>query len=70
MAKSKGETTKLVIARSKSDSLRITVPSFIVKVFHLSTGDEFKWELESLDEKIIKVVIIKGSDSRPKKGGD
>lgn len=60
MARTKGETTKLVSAKTSSDSLRATVPSFIVKTLHLEAGDELAWEIESLDEKMIRVHIAKG----------
>lgn len=59
MPRTKGETTKLVSAKTSSDSLRVTVPSFIVKTLHLVAGDKMEWEIESLDEKTIRVHIIK-----------
>ena len=60
MPRTKGETTKVVNAKTSSDSLRATVPSFIVKTLHLEAGDELAWEIESLDEKMIRVHIAKG----------
>ena len=60
MPRTKGETTKLVNAKTSSDSLRTTVPSFIVKTLHLESGDELSWEIESLEEKMLRVRIIKG----------
>ena len=60
MPRTRGETTKLVIAKTSSDSLRVTIPSFIVKSLHLAPGDELEWEIESFDEKMIRVHIIKG----------
>ena len=62
MPRTKGETTKLVSAKTSSDSLRATVPSFIVKTLHLVAGDEMEWEIESLDEKTIRVRVIKGEN--------
>ena len=62
MPRTKGETTKLVSAKTSSDSLRATVPSFIVKTLHLEAGDELEWEIESLDEKTIRVRVIKGKN--------
>jgi hypothetical protein len=62
MPRTKGETTKLVNAKTSSDSLRVTVPSFIVKTLRLETGDELSWEIESLDEKTIRVHVIKGNN--------
>lgn len=62
MPRTKGETTKLVNAKTRSDSLRTTVPSFIVKTLHLESGDELSWEIESLDEKTLRVHVIKGKN--------
>ena len=59
MPRTKGETTKLVSAKTSSDSLRATVPSFIVKTLHLKSGDELKWEIESLEKGTIKVTVSK-----------
>ena len=59
MPRTKGETTKLVNAKTSSDSLRATVPSFIVKTLHLKSGDELKWEIESLEKGTIKVTVSK-----------
>ena len=59
MPRTKGETTKLVSAKTSSDSLRVTVPSFIVKTLHLKSGDELKWEIESLEKGTIKVTVSK-----------
>ena len=60
MARTKGETTKLVNAKTSSDSLRVTVPSFIVKTLHLEAGDELEWEIESIEQGSIKIKIRKG----------
>ena len=62
MPRTKGETTKLVNAKTSSDSLRTTVPSFIVKTLHLESGDELSWDIESLEEKTLRVRIIKGEN--------
>jgi antitoxin component of MazEF toxin-antitoxin module len=59
MPRTKGETTKVVNAKTSSDSLRATVPSFIVKTLHLKSGDELKWEIESLEKGTIKVTVSK-----------
>ena len=59
MSRSKGETTKLVIAKTSSDSMRATVPSFIVKTLHLEAGDELEWEIESLKKSTIKITVVK-----------
>ena len=57
MARTKGETTKLVNAKTSSDSLRATVPSFIVKTLHLEAGDELEWEIESIEQGSVKIRI-------------
>ena len=59
MPRTKGETTKLVNAKTSSDSLRATVPSFVVKTLHLKSGDELEWEIESLEKGTIKVTVSK-----------
>jgi antitoxin component of MazEF toxin-antitoxin module len=64
MPRTKGETTKLVIAKTSSDSLRVTIPSFVVKSLHLVRGDELHWEIESLSEGRIGVTIIRAANSR------
>jgi antitoxin component of MazEF toxin-antitoxin module len=62
MARTKGETTKLVNAKTRSDSLRATVPSFIVKTLHLEAGDELEWEIESIEFGTVKVRIVKSKN--------
>ncbi|MHB8560818.1 MAG: AbrB/MazE/SpoVT family DNA-binding domain-containing protein [Thermoplasmataceae archaeon] len=57
MARTKGDTTKLVSAKTKSDSLRATVPSSIVRVLKLDEGDELHWEIKSIEDGIIVVKI-------------
>ncbi|OWP56408.1 MAG: hypothetical protein B2I17_05965 [Thermoplasmatales archaeon B_DKE] len=66
MARTKGETTKLVSAKTNSDSLRATVPSFIVKSLHLEVGDKLEWEIESFEHGVVKVVIVR---SKKTEGG-
>lgn len=60
MSRTKGITTKIVNAKTSSDSLRVTVPSFIVKTLHIRKGDELSWEIESLETKTLRIYIIKG----------
>ncbi len=62
MARTKGETTKLVNAKTSSDSLRATVPSFIVKTLHLEAGDELEWQIESIELGTVKVQIVKSKN--------
>ena len=60
MSRTKGETTKLVSAKTSSDSLRATVPSFIVKTLHLEAGDELEWEIESIESTFVIIFSIVG----------
>ena len=62
MPRTKGETTKLVSAKTSSDSLRATVPSFIVKTLHLEAGDELEWGIESIEKSIVTVKIKKNRE--------
>ena len=59
MARNKGDKTKLVSAGIKTDSLRTTVPSSIVRQMKLSVGDQLEWQIESLDPGVAKVSIIR-----------
>ena len=47
--------TNLVLA-NKSESLRTTVPSHIVKQFKLKQGDQLDWELIAVSDSL-KIVI-------------
>jgi len=40
-----GEITKIAKSTSKSQSLRTTIPSGIVKQFNLKKGDMLSWEI-------------------------
>jgi len=51
-----GETTVLTKATPKSQSLRTTIPSGIVKQFNLSEGDKLEWEIRAEDGKLTIVV--------------
>ncbi len=62
MSRTKGDRTKLVAAKTKSDSLRTTVPSSIVRQLKLGIGDELDWQIESIDEKTIRIHVIKGKN--------
>ena len=62
MPRTKGETTKVVNAKTSSDSLRATVPSFIVKTLHLEAGDELEWQIESIELGTVKVQIVKSKN--------
>ncbi len=65
MSRTKGETTKIQSAKTESESLRATIPSFIVKTLHLKVGDQLAWDIDSFENKTIKVSVVhseKGSD--------
>ncbi|MBC7334507.1 MAG: AbrB family transcriptional regulator [Actinobacteria bacterium] len=62
-----GEHTVLTRAASKSNSLRTTVPIFIVKQFDLSEGDMLEWELHVINGEL---VIIARPVKRGEKSGN
>ena len=70
MPRTKGETTKLVNAKTSSDSLRATVPSFIVKTLHLEAGDELEWEIESIEHSYVKIKIRRNQENEHSKKTD
>jgi hypothetical protein len=51
-----GEKTTLTKASTKSESLRTTVPSGIVKQFYMSEGDQLEWEIKVLEGKLAIVI--------------
>lgn len=59
MARTKGTSTKLVSAKTQSDSLRATVPSFIVKAMGINPGDELVWEIDNDHKETIIVKITR-----------
>ncbi len=63
MSRTKGDRTKLVAAKTKSDSLRTTVPSFIVKAMELDEGDSLSWKIESIPDHLISIKVIKDETS-------
>lgn len=50
--------TVVTKASSKSDSLRTTIPSGIVKQFDLKEGDKLDWSIEPRKNKLIIVVTV------------
>ena len=50
------DRTSLVIA-NKSDSLRTTVPSHIIKQFKLKAADQLEWNLV-VDNNTLRIVIM------------
>jgi len=60
-----GETTKLTLAKTKSESLRTTVPMSIVRQFNLKVGDKIGWKIDVKDGELIIVVLpIKHSQGK------
>lgn len=51
-----GETTVLVKASSKFDSLRTTVPKSIVKQWKLKEGDKLDWGWKAIDGELVLIV--------------
>jgi len=51
-----GKQTVLTKAAPKSNSLRTTVPIFIVQQFNLSEGDILEWELQIVNGELLIVV--------------
>jgi hypothetical protein len=64
MGRNKGDRTKLTLAKTKTDSLRTTVPSSIVRQMKLNAGDQLEWQIESLDPGVVRVTIIR-SEIKP-----
>ncbi|HDG63811.1 MAG TPA: AbrB family transcriptional regulator [Thermococcus sp.] len=51
-----GKTTVLARANKTSQSLRTTVPKFIIDNFNLKEGDKLLWRIEARNNKLIVVV--------------
>ena len=64
MGRNKGDRTKLTLARTKTDSLRTTVPSSIVRQIKLNAGDKLEWQIESINPGVIKVTIVRSEMKR------
>ncbi len=56
MSKMKKGITKVVVAKTESESLRTTIPSDIVSILGLSSGDSIKWEWKLEDSQHIAIV--------------
>jgi len=56
MAEIEGEITTLTPAKTKSISLRTTVPISLVRQFNLKAGDHPNWKFEVKDGNMITVV--------------
>jgi antitoxin component of MazEF toxin-antitoxin module len=51
-----GEITKLTLAKTKSESLRTTIPMSIVRQFNLKAGDRIGWKFEVKNGELVIVV--------------
>lgn len=61
--KNEGITTTLSLAKTKSISLRTTVPMSIVKQFNLKAGDKLSWKLKiENDDLVILVRPVKSKE--------
>jgi len=56
MLESLGEITTLTLAKTKSESLRTTVPIGIVRQFDLKSGDQIGWKFEARNGDLVIVV--------------
>ena len=54
--KTEGITTTLSPAKTKSISLRTTVPMSIVKQFNLEAGDKLSWKLKVEEGELVIIV--------------
>ena len=58
--------TMLQRARPNSDSLRTSVPSWVVSHFTLEVGDRLGWEMTVVDGALALVVVPKKASKRKK----
>lgn len=61
-----GELTTLTKASSKFESLRTTVPKSIVNQWKLNPGDQFDWNWEVINGKMVLIVNKVVSSSKKK----
>lgn len=52
------ETTKVVLAQTKSRSLRTTIPASIARLLGISDGSELGWEVQPKESKFVLVVHV------------
>jgi len=61
------EITVLTRASSRSNSLRTTVPSSIVRLFGLKEGDKLRWNVRVENNRLVIIVEpIKGDKNEKK----
>ncbi|MCP3684965.1 MAG: AbrB family transcriptional regulator [bacterium] len=51
------DETKLQPATSTGNSLRATVPGFIINQFDLKKGDKLRWSILNVNDRTLKVEI-------------
>lgn len=56
MSKMKTGTTKVVVAKTSSYSLRTTIPAHIVALMKLKDGDSLEWNFDIKDSEGIVTV--------------
>ena len=56
MSKMKTGTTKVVVAKTSSYSLRTTIPAHIVTLMKLKDGDSLEWNFDIKDSEGIVTV--------------
>ena len=64
MSKMKTGTTKVVVAKTSSYSLRTTIPAHIVALMKLKDGDSLEWNFDIKDSEgivTIKKVHFEGN---------
>jgi len=54
----RADETILQPATPKGNSLRITVPAFVIQQFDLEKGDRLRWKVLNVEEKTIKVMVV------------
>lgn len=60
----RADETKLHSASTSGNSLRTTVPSFIISTLSLEKGDILRWEIkEEGSEKYLKVRCVSGESN-------
>ena len=64
MSKMKKGITKVVVAKTESESLRTTIPSYIVTLMDLKDDDSLEWNFEIKNSE--GIVTIKKWTPEPK----
>ena len=58
----RGHVTRLTRATSKSESLRTTVPSGVVRDLDLGSGDRLRWVVTAREDGSLSVNVEKEED--------